>query len=381
MNTETGGQRILWNLLTCMHECQQYTQQMWQAGRRSFLQLMAGAALSGSAVDALLRTSNSRTRLAAADQAVATLRLGLISDLNGSYGSTSYGGTVKRGVNLLVQQQPDLVLCAGDMVAGQKRSLTNLQLQAMWAGFEQSVRAPLQQAGIPLLPAIGNHDGSSQQQQGEWIYGRERQQAARFWEQHRADLPSELIDMDRFPFQYVWRRPGLFVVVIDASSATVDSSQRQWIETALNSVHRSPDDLCLVMGHLPLTAFSEGRARPGECITDSGGLAALLRRARVDLVISGHHHAWYPSESMGLRLLSLGAMGSGPRRILGSAAIGSPSLTILEWFEHRNLVREISFDLNTLQPLSSDSLPAKVNVSGFAQARRRVTQWQRGPLS
>ena len=84
---------------------------------------------------------------------------------------------------------------------------------------------------------------------------------------------------------------------------------------------------------------------------------------------------------MGLRLLSLGAMGSGPRRILGSAAIASPSLTILEWFKHKNLIREISFDLNTLQPLSSDSLPAKVNVSGFAQARRRITQWQRGPLS
>ena len=341
---------------------------------------MAGAALSGSALDALLEETWSQPRAATEDQAVTRLKLGLISDLNGSYGSTSYGSAVGRGVELLQRQQPDLVLCAGDMVAGQKRSLTIPQLQAMWAGFEQTVRAPLEKAGIPLLPAIGNHDGSSQIRNGHWIYGRERQQAALFWERHRGELPSELIEMERFPFQYVWRRPGLFVVVIDASSANVDSSQRQWIEAALNSVHRSPDDLCLVMGHLPLTAFSEGRARSGECIADPWDLADLLQRAGVDLVISGHHHAWYPSETLGLRLLSLGAMGSGPRRIIGSAVTSPPSLTILEWFQNNNLVREISFNLNTLQPLPSDTLPESLDVPGFAKARRRDTQWHRGPL-
>ena len=47
----------------------------------------------------------------------------------------------------------------------------------------------------------------------------------------------------------------------------------------------------MVVGHLPLTAFSEGRARAGECIDNAESLAAELRRARVDLVISGHHHA------------------------------------------------------------------------------------------
>ena len=262
---------------------------MWRSGRRSFLQLVAGAALSGSTLDVLLRATDSQTLGSASDQAALTLKLGLISDLNGSYGSTSYGGAVKRGVSLLLQQQPDLVLCAGDMVAGQQRSLTSAQLQAMWAGFEHSVRSPLEQAGIALSPAIGNHDGSSQKHQGHWVYAREREQAALFWNKHHGDLSSGFIDMDLFPFQYAWRRPGLYVVVIDASSANVDSSQRHWIETALNSTNRNPDDLCLVMGHLPLTAFSEGRARPGECIADPWGLADLLRRSRVDLVISGHH--------------------------------------------------------------------------------------------
>ena len=349
-------------------------------GRRTFLRLIAGAALSGGILDGLSRKTRSQQLGSVSTQTLDGLKLGLISDLNGSYGSTSYSKAVQRGVTLLLRQQPDLVLCAGDMVAGQKRSLSNTQLKAMWAGFEQSVRAPLQQAGIPLLPAIGNHDGSSQQDQGGWIYERERQQADLFWHEHRGDLQSGFIESERFPFQYVWRRPGLFVIVIDASSANVDSSQRRWIEAALNSTHRQPDDLCLVMGHLPLTAFSEGRARSGECIANPQELAGLMRRGGVDLVISGHHHAWYPSESLGLRLLSLGAMGSGPRRIIGSSVTSPPSLTLLEWSRPSKLIRETTIDLNTMQPMASEGLPAQLSVSGFPVARRRSLQWQLGSL-
>ena len=353
---------------------------MKQTGRRTFLRLIAGAAVSGSILDGLLRKTGSQPLGPASTQAADGLKLGLISDLNGSYGSTNYSSAVQRGVTLLMQQQPDLVLCAGDMVAGQKRSLTNSQLKAMWAGFEQSVWAPLQKAGVALLPAIGNHDGSSQQHQGGWIYGRERQQADLFWGKHRGNLQSGFIESKRFPFQYVWRRPGLFVVVIDASSANVDSTQRQWIQKALNSTHRQPEDLCLVMGHLPLTAFSEGRARAGECISNPQELAGLLRGAGVDLVISGHHHAWYPSESMGLRLLSLGAMGSGPRRIIGSGVFSPPSLTLLEWSRPSELISETTIDLNTLQPITNNDLPAQVSVPGFPVARRRSMQWQRSSL-
>ena len=353
---------------------------MNQTGRRTFLRLIAGAALSGGVLDGLLRKTGSQQLGSVSTQTLDGLKLGLISDLNASYGSTSYSRAVQRGVTLLLRQQPDLVLCAGDMVAGQKKSLTNTQLKAMWAGFEQSVRAPLQQAGIALLPAIGNHDGSSQQNQGRWIYGRERKQADLFWHKHRGDLQSGFIESERFPFQYVWRRPGLFVVVIDASSANVDSSQRRWIEAALNSTHRQPDDLCLVMGHLPLTAFSEGRARAGECIANPQELAGLMRKGGVDLVISGHHHAWYPSESLGLRLLSLGAMGSGPRRIIGSSVTSPPSLTILEWSRPSKLIRETTIDLNTMQPMASEGLPAQLSVSGFPVARRRSLQWQLGSL-
>lgn len=107
---------------------------MKQSGRREFLRLMAGAAASGSAFELLLRQTGSQSlasgRIGNPKPQAGHLRVGLISDLNSSYGSTSYGASVERGVNLLLQEKPDLVICAGDMVAGQKRrSLTTSSKQ------------------------------------------------------------------------------------------------------------------------------------------------------------------------------------------------------------------------------------------------------------
>ena len=111
------------------------------------LQLVLGTGLTAAALP-----------LSAARGAVQ--RVGLISDLNSSYGSTRYIPAVHQGLDQLIGLQPDLVVCAGDMVAGQMRGLTGQQLDAMWRGFETSVLQRLQAAKIPLLPAIGNHDGS-----------------------------------------------------------------------------------------------------------------------------------------------------------------------------------------------------------------------------
>ena len=355
---------------------------MKQPSRREFLQLLASAAASGSGLELLLRQAASRPL--ASEQSrhpqaqTKPFKIGLISDLNSSYGSTSYGPSVERGVNLLLQQKPDVVICAGDMVAGQKTSLTDRQLAAMWEGFETFVRRPLEAAGIPLLPAMGNHDASSQRSQGRWIYARERQQASLFWSKHQEALPPGLTEEENFPFQYAWRGRGLFLVVMDASSATVSSAQRQWLSRTLKSPQRQQDDLCLVVGHLPLTAFSQGRARAGECIHNAASLAAELRQAEVDLVISGHHHAWYPAEAQGLRLLSLGAMGSGPRRLIGNQTASPPSVTMLDWSSQDQTVRETTLDLRSLSPIATSTLPAQIAAAGFPEARQRNTTWRRG---
>ena len=71
-----------------------------------------------------------------AEQIDRDLNILLISDLNGSYGSERYSEEVHDVVAKIDVIQPDMILCAGDMVAGQLQSLTLEQLRAMWAAFQ-----------------------------------------------------------------------------------------------------------------------------------------------------------------------------------------------------------------------------------------------------
>ncbi|MEO0853770.1 MAG: metallophosphoesterase, partial [Cyanobacteria bacterium J06648_11] len=67
------------------------------------------------------------------------VRLVVISDLNGSYGSTDYDPEVDTAIALLPFWKPDMVLASGDMVAGQNPTLSPEQIRAMWQGFDKHV--------------------------------------------------------------------------------------------------------------------------------------------------------------------------------------------------------------------------------------------------
>ncbi len=354
-----------------------------KASRRLFLQLFVTTAVSRCLLDAVQATSQqTAANYTAFESPTASergdLRLALISDLNGPYGSTRYSPTVATGLDLLSELKPDLVLCAGDMVAGQKLSLTDSQLEAMWDSFQSSILNPLLREGIGMIPAMGNHDASSQTTGSRHVFARERHQAETFWGRQKDRLGLEFIDANQYPFQFSVKQPGLFVVVIDASSATVDQGQQRWLEQALASPSRSPDDFCVVMGHLPLTAISVGRDRAGECIEDATKLTDLMQQHQVDLYLSGHHHAWYPGELKGQRVLSLGAMGNGPRRLLGTQLTSDPSLTLLDLFQGQKAVRETTFSLKTLEPINLDSLPKQLRGKSFPTLNRRDTNWSYG---
>ena len=349
-----------------------------QTSRRLFLRLLATTAVSRCLLPAVQAASNQKTLEPVAASERGDLRLALISDLNGPYGSTRYSPTVAAGLDLISELKPDLVLCAGDMVAGQKISLTDFQLEAMWSSFQSTVLNPLLQQGIGMIPTMGNHDASSQTTSSRYVFARERHQAEAFWDHQKNRLGLEFIDAKHYPFQFSVKQPGLFVVVIDASSATVDRGQRRWLEQALASESRSPDDCCVVMGHLPLTAISVGRDRAGECIADVMHLTDLMQRHQVDLYLSGHHHAWYPGELKEQRVLSLGAMGNGPRRLLGTQRPSDQSLTLLDLFPATKTVRETTFSLRTMKPISLGSLPTQLSSRSFPSLDRRDTSWAYG---
>lgn len=308
------------------------------------------------------------------------LRLVAISDLNSSYGSTSYLPEVLRAVELIPTWKPDLVLCGGDMVAGQKQGLSRVHISAMWASFHRQLLAPLQRAGLPVAITMGNHDASSARSGGRYAFELDRQEAARYWRGQQNALGLQFVDATRFPFAYSVKQHDLFLLVWDASSATVPADQVAWAERQLRSPQAQSARLRLVLGHLPLLAVGQGRDRPGDVLQQSEALRQLLERTGAHAYISGHHHAYFPGRVDQLDLLNLGALGSGARRRLQDNTPPVQTLTLIDAFWPRGdgagdgstTGRTVytSYNMSTLQPISSQQLPAQIRPSQGPILRR-----------
>lgn len=291
----------------------------------------------------------------------AAYRVVVFGDFNGPYGTVGYGAAVGRVVRQITEVwRPDLVLLPGDVVAGQDRGLEAGRFAEMWAAFEEEVAAPLHAAGIPYALAVGNHDASSlRAPDGSFVYERERAAAAAHLRAHDPGL--EFQDAAGYPFDYSFTAGPLFVVVWDASSATVTAAQREWLLRELASPAARAARERIVMGHLPLVGVAEGRARPGEVLAGAAELREFLARHGADTYVSGHQAAYYPGRSDGLELLMSGGVGA--RRLLGGGPPRS-AVTVIGYPAGRGEVRYESFDPATLEQLDAAELPPLIEGYG-----------------
>ncbi|MEA5521890.1 metallophosphoesterase family protein [Limnoraphis robusta] len=290
------------------------------------------------------------------------VRLVIISDLNSRYGSTTYEPQVTQAVALIPQWKPDLILCVGDMVAGQKLSLSEANIQAMWEGFERDIASPLRQDKLPFAMTMGNHDGSGTlSDQGQFIFEKERRLAQAYWKQHKSDLNLNFIDDSGFPFYYSFLQNEIFYLVWDASTFNIPTQQINWIKNSLASSQAKTAKLRIVMGHLPLYAVAVGRDKFGEVLTQAEELQTVLEENNVHLYISGHHHAYFPAYKNQLKLLHAGALGSGPRSLLNSNLSPRNTLTVVDINLSPKTTVYTTYDMKTLEVINLRELPEKID--------------------
>ncbi len=249
------------------------------------------------------------------------LRIAVISDLNGSYGSTDYESTVDRAVRRIVEMKPDLVISTGDMVAGQRKPhLTRPQVETMWRAFHAHVSEPLAKAGIPLAVTPGNHDGSAYHG-----FELERQMYGEQWSARRPAVT--FTDATHYPYHYAFTAGDALFVSLDATTlGELPPEQMAWLEDLL-ARHGGKYQKRIVFSHVPLWPFTQGRER--EFIGDPA-LEQLLKDAKVNLYLSGHHHAFYPGHKDGIHLVSQACAGAGPRRLIGSDQRSPRAITLIE---------------------------------------------------
>ena len=186
------------------------------------------------------------------------------------------------------------------------------------------------------------------------------------------------VDASKFPFRYSVLQDEIFWLVWDASSARVPEDQLVWAQQQLASPHAQMARARFVVGHLPLAGVGLGKDRPGEVLERGHALQALMDAAGVQAYISGHHHAWFSSRRGQLDLIQLGALGSGPRRLLHGEAPAQQTFTLLEIDEGRGTLRETTYAVSTGRPLSWSKLPLRLNTRAGLLQRNASERLLRG---
>ncbi|MGA9253753.1 MAG: metallophosphoesterase [Roseobacter sp.] len=245
-------------------------------------------------------------------------RVAVISDLNGSYGSVTYGKGVSQAITAVIKLKPDLVISTGDMVAGQRRPhLSEAEVRAMWDGFHTAVTDPLTNAGIPLAVTPGNHDASA--------YGgfeREREIFADEWRARKPEL--QFVDQQNYPFHYAFDLGGVRFASLDITTlGTLEFDQDQWLTATMANAPETR----VVFSHIPLWPFAQGRET--ETLSDPK-VKPLFSATGIDMHLSGHHHAYYPGASEGVAYVSQACIGAGPRRLLGQPDRSDRGFTIID---------------------------------------------------
>ena len=280
------------------------------------------AFLCALVVAACLGTGASGPADAAGDAPTAALRVVVISDLNESYGSTRYADAVAGAVARIVDRHPALVINTGDMIAGQRLQppLVRSEIDAMWTAFHRAVTEPLARAGVPMAVTPGNHDASSGAR-----FRLEREMFREQWLPRRPVV--DFVDAENYPFSYAFSVGRVLFVSLDATFVGVMSErEREWLRN-LPLRHGARYSHRIVFSHVPVWPVAVGREN--DYLGDEK-LEAILREGRVDLFLSGHHHAYYPGVKDGVRYVSQACLGAAPRALIGSSTHSGRAITVLE---------------------------------------------------
>ncbi len=288
---------------------------------------------------------------------VKEVTIAVMSDLNASYGDTVYPPEVVGALNKIIDKRPDIILCAGDMVAGQSRKLNDTILQAMWLAFYRNVLQPVCNNQIPFAFTLGNHDASPG-------FVNDRKIAGRFWQIHRPQLNLQFADSIYYPFYYSFIQQNIFFISWDASSAKLASEIYPWLYKQLQSDAASKADYRILLGHLPLYPIVAAKNKPGEVIAHSDSVLHIIKQLGIDMYISGHQHAYYPAIKNKLQLLNSGCLGNGPRTILQHTDTAFKTYTFIKFPEdkRRGIVLE-TYNAATHQKIEHNHLPD--SVTGF----------------
>ena len=201
------------------------------------------------------------------------------------YGDTRSGDVAHAAiVGALRNEGAEFLLHTGDLLADGRQ-------ENQWQGFFDIERELLRNA--PLVPVIGNHEISTPGSNG----------VEHFRNYMHCDPSSVRPELD-YSFAY----GSVRLVVANAFDNWQLPERRAWLDAQLARARREvPDGFVIVAMHWGLCSCGpHGENRSMRAV----GLDDVMRRHHVDLVVSGHDHAYERGDDHGLRYLVSGGGGA-----------------------------------------------------------------------
>ncbi|MFA5624847.1 MAG: metallophosphoesterase [Bradymonadales bacterium] len=290
----------------------------------------------------------------------ALLRIAVIGDMNGSYGSKEYPEELSLAIDRIIAEKPDLVINVGDMVAGQR---PKLDYEGMWAAFHSIVTDRLKEAGVLMAQVPGNHDASAYAG-----YEKEREIYIEEWNARKPELA--YLDDSMYPLYYSFIHSGVLFLALDATTLEpLDDDQYAWLERELK---KNQDELpVVVFGHVPL--FPITSIKPREILRDPR-LPVLFENYGVQLYITGHQHAYFPAHHNGVSYLHAGALGGGPRPLRANAGIAPKTLSFVSIYPKQKPAYETYVMDQGQRRIKLNRLPTYLKLPKTILARYDVSQ-------
>lgn len=301
-----------------------------------------------------------------------TWKIAVISDMNQSYGSKTYSSQLKSAIAKIQNDNFDLVLSTGDMVAGQK---SGLDYDGMWNAFHNTVTRPLEKASLPLLPSAGNHDASTGS-----AFRKEREMYQSTWKGFPVDRFNSLRSNDEkvqfvagvtqnYPLNYAVTMGSAVLISLDATAVgPLVNDQVTWLEKVLSRTSNYP--VKIVFGHVPLYPFAFGKA--SEYIargTASSGYGSriekMLEQYKVTYCLSGHSHVYFPGRRAGtVKYISVPLLGSGARKVLTKDRSGNvaKSAYLEITFNSSGANSMVAIESPSFKQIPSSSVPSAVSL-------------------
>ncbi len=325
----------------------------------------------------------------------ADLRVGVLSDLNGTECQPNYPSTPLGVLRSLLNEAPfDHVFLPGDLVHGECLRFRGNDyagvVSRMWLEFERRFFLPLRKlASVAVAP--GNHDAPDVTAASRETFRLENAGFERFWNEREPALGVERLRVpgveDRYPYYWAYRvRDALFVVLRSTRTHRLSEGERQkaWLKGLLNSPLARAARFRVVYGHVPpypvldpSVGSKYSAVLDREQVGRPDGLVDLLMDARVDLLVAGHSHAPYPgrlvrkSDGRELKILSLPCAHS-PRKLYGQARVSPRGFAILNFRDDGTIQMSVVRGADGLaMPLSS--FPASIDVRSPLVRYERVS--------